>query len=208
MPQNRTEQPADASPGHVASSDQLGFTAPTQRVLDPASGSRMMWFDRGHPDVLFGDRRRETLTVTDRSRGNASGTRTLTVDPDMLMDFRALPFEDGQFKLVAFDPPHLVRAGPRSWLAAKYGKLSQDWRDDLRQGFAECFRVLSTDGVLVFKWNETQVKLSEVLSLTPHQPLFGNTSGKKAGTHWLVFMKPNAKLTGPSEHQGDSDERH
>ena len=21
-------------------------------------------------------------------------------------------------------------------------------------------------------------------------PLFGNTSGKKAGTHWLVFMKP------------------
>ncbi|MDF3823072.1 anhydro-N-acetylmuramic acid kinase, partial [Leptospira sp. 96542] len=41
------------------------------------------------------------------------------------------------FKLVAFDPPHLVRAGPRSWLAAKYGKLSQDWREDLRAGFAE-----------------------------------------------------------------------
>lgn len=161
------------------------------RVLDPASGSRMMWFDRGHPDVVFGDKRRETLTVTDRSHGRAEGTRTLKVDPDLLMDFRALPFEDGRFKLVAFDPPHLVRAGPRSWLAAKYGKLSQDWRDDLRQGFAECFRVLATDGVLVFKWNETQVKLSEVLALTPHAPLFGNTSGKKAGTHWLVFMKPN-----------------
>jgi len=90
---------------------------------------------------------------------------------------------------VAFDPPHLVRAGPKSWLAAKYGKLSEDWREDLRQGFAECFRVLASDGVLVFKWNETQVKLREVLALTPHQPLFGNTSGKKAGTHWLVFMK-------------------
>ena len=47
------------------------------------------------------------------------------------------------------------------------------------------------DGVLVFKWNETQVKVREVLALTPHAPLFGHTSGKKAGTHWLVFMRPN-----------------
>lgn len=162
------------------------------RVLDPCSGSRMMWFDRAHPDVVFGDKRRETITVIDRSHGNASGTRTIHIQPDTIMDFRAMPFPDGAFKLIAFDPPHLVRAGPKSWLAAKYGKLSEDWRDDLRQGFAECFRVLATDGVLVFKWNETQVKLAEVLALTPHRPLFGNTSGKKAGTHWLVFMKPEA----------------
>ncbi|MCV2349309.1 class I SAM-dependent methyltransferase [Paucibacter sp. Y2R2-4] len=160
-----------------------------QQILDPCCGSRMMWFDRKNPNVIFGDRRSETLTVTDRSHGNEKGTRTLHIQPDALMDFRQMPYPDGAFKLVAFDPPHLVRAGPRSWLAAKYGKLGPEWRDDLRRGFAECFRVLSTDGVLVFKWNETQVKLSEVLALTPHRPLFGNTSGKKAGTHWLVFMK-------------------
>jgi SAM-dependent methyltransferase len=160
------------------------------RVLDPACGSRMMWFDRANPDAIFGDQRSETLTVVDRSHGREDGTRILSVVPGALMDFRALPFPDGTFRLVAFDPPHLVRAGPRSWLAAKYGKLGQDWREDLRQGFAECFRVLHADGTLVFKWNETQVKLSEVLALTPHRPLFGNTSGKKAGTHWLVFMKP------------------
>lgn len=161
-----------------------------KRVLDPCCGSRMMWFDRQNPDVVFGDRRTETLTVTDNSRGNASGLRTIRIEPDTTLDFRALPYPDGSFKLVAFDPPHLVQAGPRSWLAAKYGKLSDNWRDDLRQGFSECFRVLDGDGVLVFKWNETQVKLSEVLALTPHEPLFGNTSGKRAGTHWLVFMKP------------------
>jgi hypothetical protein len=80
------------------------------RVLDPCCGSRMWWFDRGHPDALFCDRRREELTVTDRSHGNADGTRTLRIDPD------------GSFKLVAFDPPHLFRAGPKSWLAAKYGR--------------------------------------------------------------------------------------
>lgn len=160
------------------------------RVLDPCCGSRMMWFDRKHPDVVFGDQRSETIVVTDRSHGNASGQRELRIEPDALIDFRALPYPDGAFKLVAFDPPHLVRAGPRSWLAAKYGKLGQDWRDDLRAGFAECFRVLDADGVLVFKWNETQVKKSEVLALTPHQPLFGHPSGRNGLTHWLVFMKP------------------
>lgn len=153
----------------------------------------MMWFDREHPDVVFGDCRSETLTVTDRSHGNASGTRTLRIEPDVLLDFRALPYPDGCFKLVAFDPPHLVRAGPRSWLAAKYGKLGEDWREDLRAGFAECFRVLSTDGVLVFKWNETQVRVAEVLALTPHAPLFGHPTGRKGLTHWLVFMKPNVR---------------
>lgn len=160
------------------------------RVLDPCCGSRMWWFDRQHPDAIYADRRSETIVVTDRSHDKEHGTRTLHIKPDVLMDFRAMPYADGTFRLVAFDPPHLERAGPKSWLAAKYGKLSADWRDDLRQGFAECFRVLHADGVLVFKWNETQVKLSEVLALTPHRPLFGNTSGKKAGTHFLVFMKP------------------
>ena len=149
----------------------------------------MMWFNKADPRAIFGDQRCETITVTDNSRGNASGTRTLRIEPDTLMDFRALPFADGRFKLVAFDPPHLVRAGPRSWLAAKYGKLGENWRDDLREGFAECWRVLASDGVLIFKWNETQVKVSEVLALAPVKPLFGQVSGRNGLTHWLVFMK-------------------
>jgi len=63
---------------------------PTKRVLDPCCGSRMFWFDRAHPDAVFGDCRRETVTVTDRSRGNDSGVRTLRIEPDVLLDFRAL----------------------------------------------------------------------------------------------------------------------
>jgi 23S rRNA G2069 N7-methylase RlmK/C1962 C5-methylase RlmI len=156
----------------------------------------MMWFDRQNQDVVFGDRRHETLTVTDNSRGNASGQRVIAIEPDTMLDFRALPFQDGAFDLVVFDPPHLIHAGPKSWLGAKYGRLSDDWRSDLRAGFAECFRVLSSRGTLVFKWNETQVKVREVLALTPHAPLFGNTSGKKAGTHWIVFMKPHGQEGG------------
>ena len=164
-------------------------------ILDPCCGSRMMWFDRSRPDVAFGDRRQETMVITDRSHGNEKGSRTLLVEPDALMDFRALPYQDETFYLVAFDPPHMVRAGPRSWLAAKYGKLGKTWREDLRQGFLECFRVLRPHGTLVFKWNETQIKVREVLELSPYRPLFGNTAGKKNGTHWIVFMKPEIRGT-------------
>lgn len=160
-------------------------------VLDPCCGSRMMWLEKQDPRVIFGDRRSETITVTDRSHGK-DGTRTLRIEPDVLLDFRALPYQANAFRLVAFDPPHVVRAGPRSWLAAKYGKLGKDWREDLRAGFAECFRVLEPGGVLVFKWNETQVKLREVLELAPEKPLFGQVSGRGGLTHWLVFMKTPA----------------
>ena len=57
------------------------MTEAMKRVLDPCCGSRMFWFDRRHPDVVYGDRRHETLTVTDRSHGRADGQRTLHIEP-------------------------------------------------------------------------------------------------------------------------------
>jgi SAM-dependent methyltransferase len=160
----------------------------TYTVLDACCGPRMMWLD-APPGVLFGDVRQETIVVTDRSHGKQDGTRAVSIEPDIIMDFRQMPYPSNRFKLVAFDPPHLERAGPKSWMAAKYGRLSADWRDDIRRGFVECFRVLEPGGVLVFKWNETHVRLKEVLELAPERPLFGQVSGKSGLTHWLVFMK-------------------
>lgn len=151
----------------------------------------MWWFDKANPLAVYGDRRSETLTVKDTSHGKTDGERVLRIDPDVRMDFRNMPFADDTFHLVAFDPPHLVRAGAKSWMAAKYGKLSADWRADLKAGFRECFRVLRTHGTLIFKWNETHVKIREILALSPVPPLFGNTSGRKSGTHWIAFLKPN-----------------
>lgn len=158
-------------------------------VLDPCCGTRMMWFDAADQRTLFGDQRDETITVIDRTHHDA-GTRVLSIHPDVRMDFRNLPFAADSFPLVVFDPPHLVHAGRTSWLAAKYGRLSGDWREDLRAGFAECFRVLRPEGTLIFKWSEVQVATREILSLTPHRPLFGHPSGKRGGTHWICFMKP------------------
>ena len=96
-------------------------------ILDPCCGSRMMHFDRTNPNVVFGDIRTEKHILCDG--------RSLEVTPDIEMDFRAMPFKDGQFSLVVFDPPHLIKAGNESWLALKYGKLKVNWREDIQKGF-------------------------------------------------------------------------
>jgi 23S rRNA G2069 N7-methylase RlmK/C1962 C5-methylase RlmI len=110
----------------------------------------------------------------------------LNVNPDIIADFRDMPFADESFYLVVFDPPHLIKAGEDSWLCKKYGKLDDLWQFDIRQGFNECLRVLKQSGTLIFKWNEDQVTLQEVLHAIDARPLFGNRRNK---THWLVFMK-------------------
>lgn len=161
-----------------------------KEVLDPCCGSRMFWFDRSDPRAVFGDIRRETHTLKDSSSGG--GSRELIVDPDTIMDFRNLPFSEESFSLVVFDPPHLVQNGSNGWLAKKYGKLERDWRSDIQAGFAECFRVLKENGVLIFKWNEHEVPLAQILALTDEKPLFGNRCGKTAKSHWIVFMKAKA----------------
>lgn len=157
------------------------------QVLDACCGSRMFWFDRQDERAVYVDKRRESHELPDVS--SAGGKRTLIVDPDIQADFTALPFPDNTFPLVVFDPPHLVRNGKGGWLAKKYGKLEGDWREELRKGFAECFRVLKPDGTLIFKWNENDVPVSQILALTPERPLFGNRCGKQAKSHWIVFIK-------------------
>lgn len=149
-----------------------------QKILDVACGSRMFYFDKENPNVLFLDNRNVETTLSDG--------RKLSIHPDLLADFKNLPFEDNSFHMVVFDPPHLIRAGKKSWLAQKYGVLPTDWQKEISQGFKECFRVLKPNGTLIFKWNEEQVKLTEILKLTPNQPIIGNRRSK---THWLVFMK-------------------
>lgn len=106
------------------------------------------------------------------------------------MDFRAMPFEDNSFHLVVFDPPHLEKLGSKSWMAKKYGRLSPGWENTIKEGFDECMRVLKPDGVLIFKWNENQIKVNRIIQVIGVKPLFGHPSGKHGQTIWMTFMKP------------------
>ena len=151
-------------------------------ILDVCCGARMFWFDREHRSVVYMDNRQIETELCDG--------RMLTIAPDIVGDFRDIPFPDERFRIVVFDPPHLIRVGDESWLAQKYGKLDADtWRNDLKLGFAECFRVLEDKGLLIFKWNEEQIGVSDILKLSPISPLLGSRRGK---TIWLIFIKERA----------------
>lgn len=148
------------------------------RILDACCGSRMFWYDRENKHTIYQDNRELNTTLCDG--------RKLEIKPDTFGDFRKMDYADNTFDLVVFDPPHLNKAGKNSWLAQKYGVLADNWQEDIKAGFEECFRVLRPFGTLVFKWNEVQIPFSEVVKLAPEEPLFGD---KRVNTRWVVFCK-------------------
>lgn len=149
-------------------------------ILDACCGSKMMWFDKKNPFVLFADKRTESHVLCD--------LRILEISPDIEMDFTSMPFENDSFYLVVFDPPHLEKLGKTSWMAKKYGILSKNWQQEIKQGFDECMRVLKPNGTLIFKWNENQISVKKIIEVLQTQPLFGHPTmhGK---TVWLTFLK-------------------
>jgi SAM-dependent methyltransferase len=158
----------------------------TPLILDACCGGKIFWFNKEDPNVLFQDRR----TVDKISVGLGKNARDFQCSPDVVADFRNMPYRDETFRLVVFDPPHFTSLGENSYMGIKYGILSKEtWQEDIKKGFEECFRVLQHQGILVFKWNEHDVRLSEILKLSPYRPLFGHHSGKQMKTHWVCFMK-------------------
>ena len=85
------------------------------KILDACCGSKMFWFDKKNKNVLYMDNRTLDTTLCDG--------RKLVVNPDIVADFKSMPFNDETFYLVIFDPPHLKNAGDTSYLKAKYGTL-------------------------------------------------------------------------------------
>ena len=95
-------------------------------ILDACCGSKMFWFDKENPNVLYQDIRDEEHILCDG--------RKLEIHPDVVADFRDMPYEDGSFKMVVFDPPHLDNANNTSYMAKKYGVLHRkEWKEDIRK---------------------------------------------------------------------------
>lgn len=79
-----------------------------QTILDVCCGSRMFWFNKLDTRAVFADIRAEEHTLCDGRR--------LVIRPDLIADFRSLPFADASFPVVVFDPPHLERVGQTAWM--------------------------------------------------------------------------------------------
>lgn len=147
-------------------------------IIDVCCGSRMFHFDKNNPNIVFMDKRQHEETLCDG--------RTLKVNPDIVADFKKIPFGDNSFSLVIFDPPHLLKVGEKSWLCKKYGKLPKDWRNEIGQGFKECFRILKPNGTLIFKWATRDITLKQILDVIEIRPIIFH---KNNNTFFLVFFK-------------------
>jgi hypothetical protein len=161
-------------------------------ILDPTAGYRMCWFNKKQPNTIYLDQRPECA-------------------PDIVGDFRDLSqFPDNTFRLIVFDPPHILKTKARNLvrLIAQFGALEPDtWKQDLRKGFDEMWRVLAPYGVLLLKWNTHQISASELLVILGRKPLVYQISSSKgrrefdkltqkhsSGTYtlqtlWFCFMK-------------------
>ena len=152
-------------------------------ILDACCGKRMFWVNKEHPNCLYLDNRKK-------------------VEPNVIGDFRNLNFPDNTFKLIVFDPPHIIqKINKNSYITDNYGTLNPDtWKEDLKKGFDECWRVLENFGILLFKWNsrdwDKRTQANEILNIIKIKPLIKNTIKKYANakrnnskTHWFCFMK-------------------
>lgn len=151
-------------------------------ILDACCGGRMWWWDKTHPLATYMDKRVAPP-------GSCDVRPNWSCEPDVLGDFRAMPFEDESFQLVVFDPPHLTRESESGgYIRLKFGALPRSReQEDLRQGFAECWRVLRPGGTLVFKWAD---KLERVKPHFPAEPIVGTRSPRGGQTRWFIFYKP------------------
>ena len=137
---------------------------------------------------------------------SVQGRSPKSVQPDMIHDFRDMPYADESFCHVVFDPPHVRNISMKSVTGFSYGSLDKEtWQDDLRLGFAECFRVLKQNGTLIFKWNEVDIPLREILALTPENLCTGISLGKKLRRTGLPSKA--MRLTKPQDDIFFSDSR-
>jgi len=151
-------------------------------ILDACCGGKMFWFNKNHPNTIYMDIRKE-------GKGHSSFRPHHEINPDVVADFKKIPFRDKKFKLVVFDPPQMF-LGKNAEFTKRYGRLKKDnWKEEIKKGFDECWRVLDDYGVLIFKWNEFDIKKSEVLKVIGKEPLFGHVTNRSKNTHWFCFMK-------------------
>ena len=123
-------------------STMLSFYAkPGARVLDVTANSRRMW-----QGVAWGS----PVTYADIDPAT---------NPDVVADFRALPFDPASFDVIVFDPPQLPAAAASAQsskqMVRDYGLAHAPHADNISAYFppflAEAHRVLRPDGLVFAK---------------------------------------------------------
>ena len=167
------------------------------KILDATCGTKSMWFQKNHPLVTYMDKRSGNFLYWNKTKAEKT---VVKINPDVVSEWKDMPFDNNHFDMVLFDPPHIIQKGDSKnpiKMEVYYSYLPKDsWREILKDGIDELFRVLKPEGVFVFKWAETKVSIDEILKLFPYPPIFGNRTkdlnkAKNDTVHWLLFLKYN-----------------
>jgi len=151
-------------------------------IIDICCWGKMFWFDKNDKRVLFMDNRiLEKWSIKQR--------QSFEVSPQLICDFRDIPYGDWTFKIVVMDPPHLLKLWDSSWMCKKYWKLNKEWRSDLIMWFNEWMRILEKRWILIFKRNDYDIPLSEIINLFPVKPSIWQRTWKNNRTARLIYMK-------------------
>ena len=117
-------------------------------ILDVCCGPKMMWFDKKQTNTIYMDNRV-------REKGFRKARPNREVQPDVLADFRQIPFENERFNLVVMDPPHLFGKGEFFNMTEDFGYLTKDtWYVDIRKGIAKDSLGYENEVVLFLRKNK------------------------------------------------------
>lgn len=154
------------------------------KILDATCGEKGMWYQKSHPFVTFLDK-----------RNGIYGKNKHKIKPDIVATWDDMPFPNNCFDVVIFDPPHIICNAETGNIVSQYGHFKIDtWKQELKTGIANCFRVLKPNGIFIFKWAKAEryghsIPIEDVLPMFPFKPLFGTRTGKRDTNHWIVFLK-------------------
>lgn len=169
-------------------------------ILDINAGNQTMWYYKASGRVIHIDMEKK-----------------LEVKPTIFCDNTQTPFRDGAFTTIYADPPHFFghhnslysipdRATfrkvypnetgiPRYYGADKY-KNQLDLLRYIVRLLNECYRILSDDGVLWFKWNETNISVNTLKPLLEKWDILlmikvrlNNPNKTEKQTYWLSMIK-------------------
>jgi hypothetical protein len=119
----------------IAACAELGYLRDNWPTLDPTYGHGTFW-------KLW---RPQNLTACDLDPTKSPEGRSI--------DFTALPWDDGYFAAVVFDPPYKLNGTPDESIDKRYGvHQSTRWQDRMaliERGVYECARVLDYGYLLV-----------------------------------------------------------
>lgn len=82
-------------------------------ILDACCGGRQIWFQKEQENTIFMDIRQE-------AKGTIKLQPNWSCEPNVIGDYRDMPFKDNSFKLIVWDIPHKIKQD-RGIIEQKYG---------------------------------------------------------------------------------------